>query len=273
MRYFIEFGGGLGDIFAEVMSRGAYQTLSYLASDDTVEIVLVTHNSQAHELFKWHPNRRQFTIHDHGYCICGTEKEYRAKYELTGLYGLKLPRLPQTRSASVVFYPSPDDTAILDSLPPQYIAVALGAGTTDRFIPLPLAERIISKLLESGSYVVLIGKNYDRSGRKEPVPNISHANLTNLIDRLSVPGTALMLQRAGGLFTSHSASNLLGWYFRKPQLLLYPESVVARHGMSIEHHDSWSFGVVFPETVHSRFDNYRPDMLDKFLSIIRDPEE
>jgi len=73
-----------------------------------------------------------------------------------------------------------------------------------------------------------------------------------LIDRLSVPGVAHLLARAAALVCCHSALNILGWLLRKPQLLLYPETVRARH---IAARDQWAFGVDFPECRHATFDD------------------
>src|SRR4029077_16220968 len=55
MQLYLEFGGGLGDIFYQMFHDGGYGALQTLTSKDRALIVLITHNPHARELFDHHP--------------------------------------------------------------------------------------------------------------------------------------------------------------------------------------------------------------------------
>ncbi len=74
----------------------------------------------------------------------------------------------------------------------------------------------------------------------------------SLVDALSVPGLAALLESAVGVVACHSAVSMLSWLMRKPQLLLYPQSVYERH---VVPGDQWTFGISFSECRHARFDD------------------
>jgi hypothetical protein len=83
-----------------------------------------------------------------------------------------------------------------------------------------------------------------------------------LVDRLTVPGTARLVQQAAGVVCCHSSISMLAWMERKPVLLLYPEST---YETFIQPRTLWALGVDYPETVHGRFDEYDDEMRGRFL--------
>src|SRR5437773_1411884 len=67
MHYYIEYGGGLGDVLVQMHAGGSYHLLDHLSPGDRATVVLITHNPHARELFDYHPRADQFEVRDLGY--------------------------------------------------------------------------------------------------------------------------------------------------------------------------------------------------------------
>ncbi|HEX8913935.1 MAG TPA: TylF/MycF/NovP-related O-methyltransferase, partial [Humisphaera sp.] len=260
MEYYLEYGGGLGDILNGIFRDQGYRSLGAMVAGDQTTVGLITHNPFAHELFEWHPKRAQLDVRQLPYWQPHEDAVQRPRHMLPSAQ-----RHPSGRvEPSVTFYPSPTDLRLLDELPSTgYVVLAASAGLPDRSIPRPLIDQIVADVTADGLHVVLTGRTYDRHGRSEHRPR-EQDRVIDLIDKLSVPGTAEAVRRSRGVVSCHSAINLLGWHLRKPQLLLYPQSVVDRH---FRHHprDQWSFGLDREETVHAEFAQFDRKLVGDFL--------
>jgi ADP-heptose:LPS heptosyltransferase len=270
---YVEFGGGLGDVFSQIYSRGDYRALSRIPDGERVSVGLVTHNPHVRELFENHPNRHKIDLHEFGYWLPPHDAERRAAL------GVPVFRwAPAVAGSKVEFYPTTNDYAVCDGAKSvlgsgvtqttRYVVVAMGAGTSARNLPDDSVKPLARIVSEAGYRVVQVGRNYQRDG-KSPEPYLDESVVyRSLIDRLSVPGTAHFLSNAKALITAHSALSILAWHMRIPQLLLYPESVSQRH---FQRSDPWSFGAFDPElsviTAHGSFrDHARAN--EKFLSFL-----
>jgi ADP-heptose:LPS heptosyltransferase len=264
MHYYTEFGGGLGDVFNQIYTRGTYPTLEHLAPNDRVDIVLICHNPSAEELFKWHPNRHQFNIHAPGYCHPRDYAEFRQRHNLP----TKNPNLPITvaDATDIHFFVSETEEAYLQYLPP-YVVLAPGAGERTRNIPDDILYQIQMQILANTDlFIMHVGRNYARGSHVEPKV-LEHGRVINVVDKLSVPATARLVHNSMGLITCHSALNLLAWHIRKPQLLLYPPHVAAHHRMG-DKPDQWMFGINFAETTHCLFDQFSAPHVERFMSML-----
>jgi len=240
----LEYGGGLGDIFNALYSSRDYSDLLLLKPDEYVEIVLITHNPHAREIFDCHPRASQLVIRNPGYWMPVDDAANRIKHKLPP----PSPRPPLGR-LPITFYPKESDLEALKILGRcPYVVVSPTAGLSERDIPETLVELIVKELLWYGLVPAFVGRNYDLFGRKERVPDIT--GVVNLVDKLTVPGVAEAVRNSAGVITCHSAVNLLAWHMRKPNLLLYPESVLKRH---IENKDEHAFGIDYPECRHGLF--------------------
>jgi ADP-heptose:LPS heptosyltransferase len=294
--YYFEFGGGLGDVFNGLCHRGSRNLLDNLKEDERPTVALICHNPYAQELFEHHPKRSRISILNLGYWNLDEDARMRAEHKLPRPGGLK--RLPQGPSGPVRFYPSEKDKQVLAQLDGwPYVVLAPAAGESNRNISEPLLDLIARRLLKiPGLRLVLTGRNYQRFDRTEivppPIPSpragdceagpsagrgiqgagawslFCNMRVINLVDQLSVPGTAVLLQGALGLVTCHSALNILGWHLGIPQLLLYPEAVRDRH---FRRKDQWSFGVDNGKTWHSTFQEFHPKILEGFLKGLHVP--
>jgi hypothetical protein len=258
MEYDIEFGGGLGDIFYQMCVEGGYRLLDRLGPQDRARVILISHNPFASELFRWHPHAPQIEVRDLGYWLPQDDARMRLEH------GLPYRRSSYPVAATpVVFHPSPEDLAVLGELGSERCVVfAASAGLPDRDLPVEIVERLAALSGAAGLLPVFTGRNYERHGRREYRPPQGVG--CDLVDRLSVPGVARLLEQAVGLVSCHSALNLLGWLMRKPQLLLYPPSVEERH---IARRDQWAFGIDFPECRHATIGDPRIEALaDSFFA-------
>lgn len=256
MHFALEYGGGLGDIFTQLYHRGSYNLLQQLQPGDTADVYLVTHNPYARELFTLHPKANQLTVHDLGYWPPADDAAMRRIHQMppAGMNG-RLPSMPP----AITFYPTSHDAVALDTVVgTRYVVVAPSAGTADRFIPCELlAAHILPGLVARGLTPVLVGRTYDRAVHdpaiaRQEFTHPDYPGVLNFVDRLSVPGTAALLQQATGVVTAHSALCLLGWLEHTPMLLLYPDSVLAHHAPN-GRYDAWMAGAVEPHVRHTTF--------------------
>lgn len=275
---YLEFGGGLGDVFNGLFHRGAAFRLDELGPDERAVVCLITHNPMAAQLWEHHPKRTQIKVLTPGYW---TPEEDTAKRRLHGLPPpgalWRLPELSQDQAAleerersagrSPQFYEHPADQAALDQLEPldRYVVIAAGAGLPNRNLPQAILDDLLAWLEKQGIASVLVGRDYERHGRFEPVPakvadGTYGGQCINLINQLSVPGTARVLAESAALITAHSCWNILAWHWRLPQLLLHPADLPHKGD------DEWSFGFAYPETLRGTFEEYagrRDELLAK----------
>ncbi len=260
MNFYAEFGGGLGDVFHQIFTQGHYPGLEYLDEWDECTVALISHNPFVKELFEWHPKRAQIEVIECGYWNRDDRAENATKRNEFGLP----PFHPGggrvlgcfDRDGFPQFYPSPQDVdrvkAFDDAVGLRNIVViAAGAGLPARNIPMSILEGTIVQLQASGFHPVIVGRTYDRYGRSEPFADGTPPGCPNLIDELSVPGMVSLVWNCAGIVCGHSAVNMLGWFLRKPQLLLYPESVERVH---VTPRSWWTPGIDLPECYHARFD-------------------
>jgi SAM-dependent methyltransferase len=260
--YYLEYGGGLGDIFYQLFQDGSYQSLEELRPEDRVSVALITHNPHVRELFEFHPKASQIDLRDCGYWTPEQDAEMRRRLDLPD--GATTPP-PASSPGALTFYPSPSDLAELRQLETRHFVVfSVSAGLSERNVPGELVEELAARVRAQGLLPVFVGRSYERFDRREYEPGAGVA--LNLIDRLSVPGVARAVGAAAGVVCCHSSVNILAWLLRKPQLLLYPASAYSRH---IAPRDQWAFGVDFPECRHAQFDDAEmPRLAGEFLSLI-----
>jgi hypothetical protein len=134
------------------------------------------------------------------------------------------------------------------------VLFSASAGLPQRDIPRQLIEQLFRLAIAHSLLPVFVGRNYQRLDRSELL--IRESGTVNFVDRLTVPGVAAALEGARGVVCGHSALNILAWLRRKPQLLLYPQSVQVSH---IARRDQWAFGIDLEECRHACFDS--PEVL------------
>jgi len=266
----IQWGGGLGDMFNNMYKGGQYAALDYIPPDFLVHIILFCHNPSVTEIFDHHPKKNQLKVVNHGF----QKVEDIQKMSQDGIIPMHLPPLPGLPNKAVNWY-KPTNYYYPNKLRDlKYIVLSTTGSDPAKNIPEPLVEKIVSKLIELNYYVVPVGKNYvsvdsHQSNRTEhEFPK--NKKIINLVDKLTVPETAQVLQTAQGCVCCHSAINILAWYLKIPQILLYNKAWDKKHGFSDpEFIDQWSFGKNYDNTIHGLFDDYTEDMLEKFIEKIR----
>ena len=263
MRYYTEYGGGLGDIFNQIYRWGTYPMLECIAPEDHVDITFICHNPAIGELLQWHSKRSQFTIYTPGYCQPREIAEFKKQHQLPTCKP-NLPMIPADVT-DIHFFSNPEEADTLSAaMSEPYVVFAPSAGMQNRNIPDALLDPVqLGVLHNTPLRIVHVGKNYGRDYRVEP-PVMQHDRVLDMVDKLSIPATAKLVEGSAGVITSHSALNILAWHLRKPQLLLYPQSVVDRHRMG-PNPDEWMFGIEFPETTHCLFDQYTEQHVQRFV--------
>jgi len=177
--YYLEYGGGLGDVFNGLYHRGSYDLLDNLKEGERATVALICHNPHAQELFEKHPKRNQISILNLGYWNPQEDSLKRAEHKLPRPGGLM--RLTQGPSGPMRFYPNEKDKEVLAGLNGQpYIVLAPAAGESSRNIPEPLLDLMIRRLLKiPGLRLVVTGRKYRRFDRTEIVPSAIPAPQTS----------------------------------------------------------------------------------------------
>lgn len=255
----MEFDGGLGDVFNAMYNTDRYVSLERLGPGEQATVVIVSHNPHVKELFEWHPKKAQLTVKNLGYWLPSEDAQKRA------LHGIP-PAAPHASlyQASVNYYQSREDLEIVGRVKSlgKYIVISSAAGTEpSRDLPKTVREDALEAVIERGYRVVLLGRGYKLFARAEHEWRQSPM-VDNLIDRLSVPGTANVVLGAEAVVTCHSALCILSWHARKPTFVGYPEYVYKRH---FERMDEHSFGKDRSTTVHLEFSRYDRSKFAGFL--------
>lgn len=285
--FICDFPAGLGDVINTI-----YKTKNYTALETITKkthVVIRSHNPFIEELFLNHPNRHLMIINNITYLEPKTVDymfhgiDYgRPLYERLGLDPSKVivsdfikePNFTSDQLEKPVFYCSKDDYSLLKTIHltgKKYVVFQPGAGTPDRNLPENILYSAINYFSSKGYLVVIIGKSYTRAlkWKNSIVPKAQHekesshylrnikdnTNVLDLVDTsLSVPGTIELVKGSSFFFGSHSSMNLIAWYHRIPNIILYDSGTKSRH---FERPDQWSFGQVYPETKHGLFNEYR----------------
>lgn len=253
MTYYFFYSGGLGDVFNQLYRDNSLYLLENLNEKDYAFIITSSHNPYIFELFFNHPKRKQFQFITLPYWNPKDDLYYKKLYRLDKI---TFHNNHGQKNKIIKFYPFPEDEIIED----KYIILALGAGHDYRSIPENIALDIVREMHEYK--FILTGRNFARNNKREPI--IQAPNVINMIDKLTVPGTAAYIKNSIALVTCHSSLNILGWHMNKPQLLLYPEQ---ERKEFFTDNNEWSFGKDFPNTVHCTFDNFDDVQLKKFKDI------
>jgi ADP-heptose:LPS heptosyltransferase len=263
MEYYFEFGGGLGDVFLRIFCEGEYRAIERLKPEDRARISLITVNSFADELFEWHAKRDQLDVTLYPHWQPDEDRQKRTQYNLP-------PKSkvchPPHNDEPVEFYPAPSDLEILDELKDRtYFVLAASAGLESRIFPDSIVAMICREAANLHLDIVAVGRNYPRGeSRYEPeIPPGDHS--IDLIDQLSVPGTAKLIEGAAGVICSHSALCHLAWFRSKPVLLLYPEQVYEEHIAAPR--NGYTRGLDRPTTRHALFDHCTPRLVRGFLTM------
>src|ERR1700752_572322 len=111
MALYLEYGGGVGDIFRSIFHEGGYCALAELGSGERATVVLITHNPHARELFDHHPRAGQLDIMTPGYWWATVDRAMRARLGLP-----RAPPQPPRPSHIPEFYPSAGDRVWLARL-------------------------------------------------------------------------------------------------------------------------------------------------------------
>lgn len=261
--YVFEFGGGLGDVLYQMYDRNVYNVLRDMGPNDHATVWLVCINPFAEELFTKHPRASQITVRSMGYWWPSEDAAKRLEYKMPPPGSNRT--LPSANSP-IDFFPTEHDNAVLAQLPAKYVVVAAAAGTPDRSIPQATLDRIVEQLLASDPLlsIVLIGRSYERQDRQELRPVVQDPRIIDLIDELTVAGTAALVRDSQGVVTAHSSLSILAWLEHKAVLLVCPQRVLDVHARKGKY-DQWLFGAGYSGTVISVFEHFDPNHVNRFL--------
>ena len=250
--YYVEYGGGLGDIFQQMYAHGTYTSLQALRPDEGATVTLITHNPFAPELFANHPKRAQLQICAPGYWLPEHDSANRRRLSLPPFSSRWLTR--RVRAAAR----APD--VLSDGRrrggDPDCERRGPTGGTADRRVrgerrraaqvAAAAARGADCRRRRGGRLLAGVRRPHLRAQLPRRAQGFSAGLGVELVDRLTVPGTAQLVQEAAGVVCCHSSISMLAWMERKPVLLLYPDSTSTTRSSGLAR---WALGIDYTETV------------------------
>ncbi len=231
MKYHLSYHGGLGDILLNMqVDNCSYNLLGEMEPHDTAVVGVTSPNPYAKELFTLHPKRKQIR------CVFYPWDTKRIGYPPLRMSWITSQRqldenwganYAPMNDSKLIFYPTDLDKAQLDKLPENIIVIHAGAGDTGRVLPGDLAIRAGQEVLDHGYVPVYVGRSYAMAAQHNS-HNEQHGvaeGAVSLIDKLSVPGTLALVDRAKGAITSYSSITIACWALQKKRLMLVHESI------------------------------------------------
>jgi hypothetical protein len=265
MNYYFEFEGGLGDIIFRVFAEGEYRFIDRIAPADRARISLITINPFADELFEWHPKRNQLDISMYAHWPPSEDEAMRMRFHLPAK--TSITRV-DSRHGAVNFYACTSDKRILGEVSQYpYFVIAASAGDAWRIIPDGLVTMICNEAAKRELRLLAVGRSYPvQKGGDRYEPRIPLGQYTmELIDALSVPGTAKLVEGATGVICTHTSICHLAWFLNKPVLLLYPLQVYEEHISAPP--TGYTRGLNSPTTLHSLFEDCNPSLIQSFFDV------
>lgn len=265
MSRYLEYIGGLGDIYLLMHVNSCYEQLSTL--ETTAKIVIASVNPFAAELFVHHPKRQQLEIVSLPHWWPEEDAAMRERYGLPPLVDFKKWPKREDPYKPIAVYPY----GVPFPLPQDYIVVQLAAGEKFKSFPVGIAMDVVSRIAERIP-VVLIGRSYpgQRPGYDRSEQRIFAENVLSLVDRLSVPETIHVIRSAKAVVTPCSFAQIVGWLSKKPLFVLYNESLRDWDiTPMLEGRKSFDgCGLLHPKTVHGLFSDYNSNTLDYWLNAV-----
>jgi hypothetical protein len=267
---YMHVGGGLGDIFNHLYQCPCYPDLETLKEGERAFVFVSSHNSCAWELFAWHRNADKITLADVGIqnILYSEREDDRRRKEEIGFISDCDHRWPIP--GPVIYYPPPEDVKTIADMKAlgKYVVFALTASDIGRSIRKEQGEQAAKICQELGYKVVLTGRNYqfndhgNKAQRREEI-RLETPGVVDLIDKLTVPGTAQLIEGAAAVFTCHSALCHIAWHLRKPTFVLYDD--FAKGAYFTNKFEGYSFGAAFPGNDHASLNEYTGDRFINFI--------
>lgn len=275
MRHFIQFTGGLGDVFIRSYACNCYEIIDNLEVDDTVDILSISHNPHILELFHNHPNSHKLRLHDahHFYPEkrnFETEEEFN--YCVRSLYRLPNEQTWDTYKNPEPFSPNPEDLKLYF---PQfyakkpffltnqnYIAIQPGAGHLgNRALSNPILNQLIAlfRAYFHDYDIHVLFRN--ESPHRSFLAQASRDNHIHIHTNLDVAGSALVVKNARFFAGSHSAFLQLAWFEDIPTLVLYPTD----HPEFQQDIHYFTWGIRKPNCLALPFSEYNTRIITKFI--------
>lgn len=268
-RYYMEFVGGLGDAILRLYFSGQswYGALDGLGPDERATVALMCHNSNLREVFEWHPKKDQIEVKDFGFNK-GIHPWENSDWRVANGLPKDAPCPPYTPSKTLRFYPSPEDTELLDWLRGErFLVVGATAGTPDRTVPEKIRYDAARLALREGYRLVVVGRSrYFDDGRTGDLDRLRSEDIVDAVDWLSVPGMIEAVKLSSGVVAAHSATTLAAWCERRPVFLLYNDWT--RRTLIPNGPVGYTVGIDRPDGDHMEFSEYTPDRFLRWLGRI-----
>jgi hypothetical protein len=265
--FVMEWSGGIGDVFYMMWVSDHYNNLETLNPGKYATVINRCRTPGLEEILKWHPKRDQIEVID----LSWHPNEVNSVEDRKALNIPKpLGHIPLTREP--VFYPSPEDKTVLPELTAApFIVFALSGSFNEKNVPVEVAEKIATVLIKKGYRVIQVGKSYRRRvcqfnaigfNDREEVRLTPRTGVTDMIDRLTLPGTCELVRASAGVVCCDSSIMHLSLRMKKPTFIVVPDKW-SEYWLSV---DSASWGKSEPHGGYTKVSEYSDEKLTLWFS-------
>lgn len=263
-RYYLAYGGGLGDVVYSYLHDPCAGMLRHLVEDEgaTVRVYTQCHNDGVADVFKHHPY-----IHEHiaeSWQLPSEAETERFKNPIDGhLPVSRHVKVRERLSIAPILYLTTEERQFIDELRNRgdYLIVLqpfAGLYERDAFNDVTL-ERLVRTILDRrpSAHVVIMGRNHGRSaggGEAQRIERVgfTHPNVTDLIDRAGIRVCHTLTERADAFCGSHSNLIRSAWDAHVPSVCITGAPYVTDRFGPMD--PRCTYGLTYPE---SRLMTYR----------------
>lgn len=277
---YLEWWGGLGDLFNHMYWLPCYRPLEQLGQNDKVFVFLSCHNPSAWEIFAWHRFASQITVCQVGYLPGFLDKNWRRNKGIPIEEGLGACQHDKKPVSPVIHYPPEEEIPEIEKITRvgPYVVFSLTASTPNRDIPMQITEDALGRIISKGFQVVVTGRDYVSNFEgAAPKPKGREVclkprdGLIDMVNRLSVPSTAKLVEKAAGVLTCHAALCMLSWHMNRPTFLLMDQKTKDINFPPKQKFEGYAFGANRPENAWLAFQEYTPEWMDWWIGKLVKP--
>lgn len=256
-RFYLSYGGGLGDVVFDYLRDPASRRVASLVEDYGAQVRVYTqcHNDGVLDLFHIHPHISEHIAEP--WRMPNESDVNRFKEPLDGyipihrvdllinaigmLHRLETPQIHLTRGDQIQL------AGLLSVRPCICLQPYAGLSDRDGFDPESLAAlvREISHL-NSQARIILLGKNHERGHKYTTEVGVEHPQVLNMIDQMGIRLAYHLVAGCDAFGGCHSNLIRTAWDFRRRNLCVLPDPLMTRHMPQID--QKYLYGFQYPET-------------------------
>jgi hypothetical protein len=264
---YINFGGGLGDVFVALSKRGVYDRMTQELSENsdcTFHVNLMSICNGVDEFFNLHPLSKQIKVHEHFQVLRGCVfneiplyyiKKYSIHHNNDHIHPIK--------HGLTCFVPNAE-TEIFQSICAKPFIIFSTQSDANRTIPSEIVSKLVDDL-SSRFNTVKVGRSNFRFSNDSVECVVENDKMINLVDKISLPTLVELVRRASGIICCESALMNLGAVLGKKMQILISRNLKKYREIPLSY---WFRCFEYPQVNVTYFDDFSPSVVNKFNNIL-----